>query len=116
MDKRFCDMKQLTLVLVLVGSRGSTQQRNSEDVSAARESVLRLGQYSHAVSELAEIRVLAGCEHIQRRETSAAYFVAAHFELRHIPGRVVVRRPLHEAELSFVRSQIVVEVERKFNY
>lgn len=42
--------------------------------------------------------------------------MAAYFELGHIPRRVVVGRSLHKAELRFVGSQVIVEVERKLDY
>ena len=49
------------------------------------------------------------------RKRVTTYLVAAHFELRHIPCRVVMRRPLHKSELSLVRGQVVVKVKREFN-
>lgn len=49
------------------------------------------------------------------RKRVATYLVATHFELRHIPCSVVMRRPLHKPKLSLVRGQVVVKVERKFN-
>ena len=43
-----------------------------------------------------------------------AYLVTADLELGHVPGRVLVRRPLDVSELRLVRRVVVLDVEREF--
>ena len=42
-----------------------------------------------------------------------AHLVTADLELGHVPGRVLVRRPLDVSELRLVRREIVLDVKRQ---
>ena len=46
------------LILFGIGGGSGTKQGNPEHISAARESVLRLGQDSNAIPVLAQVRIL----------------------------------------------------------
>ena len=46
------------LVLFGIGGGSRTKQGNTEDVSAARESVLRLGEDGDTITVLAQVRIL----------------------------------------------------------
>ena len=48
-----------------------------------------------------------------RFERVGANLVAANLELGHVPGRVLVRRPLDVSKLRLVRRVIVLDVERE---
>ena len=52
--------RKLVLALVLLSIRrsGSTKQRNSKNISAAREPILRLGKDGDTVAVLAQVCVL----------------------------------------------------------
>ena len=87
--------RMFALILFSVRRSGSTKQRNTEDIPAAREPVLAFAENRHAVPELGQVRVL----------------VPAHFELGLVPGGISMRGPLDKSELGFVGRGVGVDVE-----
>lgn len=88
------------LVLLRIRRRRTPQQRNTQHIPQARESILALRQNSHSVPILAQIRI----------------FVSAHLELGDIPACVLVRRALYVSELSFVCRVVAVDVEWELDW
>lgn len=76
------------LVLFVVGQSRRAQERKSQRAVLARMTVLAVVEQGDAVAELGDV-----CE-----------AMPADFELRSVPSRVAVRRPLDEAELILVRA------------
>lgn len=76
------------LVLLVIGQSRRAQKRKSQRAVLACVAVLAVVEQRNAVAELGDV-----CE-----------AMTADFELRSVPSRVAVRRPLDESELILVRA------------
>lgn len=89
-----------THIGVGIGRLGSAEERQAHYFAGNREAIFGVVEDRHAV----------------RSFTQVCPFVAAYFEFRHVPGRVVVGGALHDTELRLVACGGVCDIDGELDF